>query len=77
MLLIAEFGSPTSNYSGAKAGKDLAVVIRGLFGLHGNLHPNQLEGGKNLRRPDASGINMTHIISSHILLVRSHSCNYS
>lgn len=80
MLLVAEVGSSTNNYAMAKADKDLAVVILGLFGLHGNLHPSQLEREKNLnylRNSNASGINMAHIISCHILLARSHSFNRS
>ena len=48
MLLVAEVGSSTNNYAMAEADKDLAIVIFGLFGLHGNLNPNQLETEKNM-----------------------------
>ena len=67
------------NYSMAKADKDLTIVILGLFGLHGNLHPSQLEREKNmhLRNSNASGINMAHTISCYILLARSHPFNHS
>lgn len=36
------------NLSVAQADKNFAIIILDLFGLHGNLHPNQPEGGKSM-----------------------------